>query len=274
MTRTRRVRAAGPRTGGGTAPARPAAPAGRGRDVVAGPRPVRRGAQLLGGLVLYAASIALLVHAHLGAMPWDVLTQGVARVTGWSFGTVTVAVSVVVLACWVPLRQRPGVGTVANVLVIGVLVDPFLALADRLPEPLPLAVRGLLVVLGIGLNGLATALYVGARLGPGPRDGLMTGLVARTGWPVRLVRGGIEVTVVAVGWALGGTLGVGTVAYALAIGPLVHVLLPRFTVAAAPAPAAEGDVPTAGVPAPGTATVDGDAAVPGATTPAVPPAGR
>lgn len=193
---------------------------------------VRRGAQLVVGLVLYAASIALLVRAHLGAMPWDVLSQGLTRVTGWSFGTVTVVVSVVVLACWVPLRQRPGIGTVANVVVIGALVDPFLALAALLPDPLPLAARGLLVVLGVGVNGLATALYVGARLGPGPRDGLMTGLVARTGQPVRLVRGTIEVVVVTAGWALGGTVGLGTLAYALAIGPLVHLLLPRLTVPA------------------------------------------
>ncbi|MFC0647339.1 membrane protein YczE [Cellulomonas phragmiteti] len=190
----------------------------------------RRGAQLGGGLVLYAASIALLVHAHLGSMPWDVLSQGLARATGRSLGTVTVVVSLVVLVAWLPLRQRPGVGTVANVVVIGALVDPFLALAALLPEPLPLAARGALVVVGIALNGLATALYVGARLGPGPRDGLMTGLVARTGWSVRLVRAAIEVVVVAAGWALGGTVGVGTLAYALAIGPLVHVLLPRLTV--------------------------------------------
>ncbi|WP_307802586.1 membrane protein YczE [Cellulomonas dongxiuzhuiae] len=208
-------------------------------DVRAGRRPARRapagvgrGARLVAGLVLYAASIALLVHPQLGSMPWDVLGQGVARVSGWTFGTATVVISLVVLVCWVPLRQRPGVGTVANVLVIGALVDPFLALAALLPEPLPLAVRGAMVVLGIALNAVATALYVGARLGPGPRDGLMTGLVARTGGPVRLVRSVIEVAVVAAGWALGGTVGLGTLAYALAIGPLVHVLLPRLTVPA------------------------------------------
>ncbi|WP_307802204.1 membrane protein YczE [Cellulomonas dongxiuzhuiae] len=208
-------------------------------DVRAGRRPARRapagvgrGARLVAGLVLYAASIALLVHPQLGSMPWDVLGQGVARVSGWTFGTATVVISLVVLVCWVPLRQRPGVGTVANVLVIGALVDPFLALAALLPEPLPLAVRGAMVVLGIALNAVATALYVGARLGPGPRDGLMTGLVARTGGPVRLVRSVIEVVVVAAGWALGGTVGLGTLAYALAIGPLVHVLLPRLTVPA------------------------------------------
>lgn len=163
-------------------------------------------------------------------MPWDVLTQGLTRVTGWSFGAVTLVVSVLVLACWVPLRQRPGVGTVANVLVIGALVDPFLTLVGLLPDPLPLAARTALVVAGVLLNGLATALYVGARLGPGPRDGLMTGLVARTGRSVRLVRVTIEVVVVSAGWVLGGTVGLGTLAYALAIGPIVHVLLPRLTV--------------------------------------------
>lgn len=192
----------------------------------------RRGTRLVAGLVLYAASIALLVHPGLGSMPWDVLNQGLARTAGWSFGTATVVISVAVLLCWVPLRQRPGVGTLANVVVIGALVDPFLALAALLPHPLPLAARIVMVVLGIAANALATALYVGARLGPGPRDGLMTGLVARTGGSVRVVRGGIEVAVVAAGWALGGTVGLGTLAYALAIGPLVHVLLPRLTVRA------------------------------------------
>lgn len=201
------------------------------------PRPrtaVRRTVQLLGGLVLYAASIVMLVRAELGSMPWDVLSQGVVRVTGWSFGTVTVALSFLVFACWVPLRQRPGIGTVANVVVIGALLDPFLALAAHLPDPLPLPAAAGLVALGVVTNALATSLYVGARLGPGPRDGVMTGIVARTGWPLRLVRGSIEVVVVAVGWALGGTLGLGTLAYALAIGPLVHVLLPRLTVPVPP----------------------------------------
>jgi uncharacterized membrane protein YczE len=190
----------------------------------------RRTTQLLGGLVLYAVSIALLVHAGLGNMPWDVLNQGTARQIGWSLGAVIVAYSVVILIAWWPLRQRPGIGTVANVLVIGALIDPFLALLDRLPDPLPLAARIGMVVVGIGLNGVASALYIGARLGPGPRDGLMTGLVARTGWPVGPVRIGIEVTVVLVGWLLGGTLGFATLAYALGIGPLIHWLLPRLTV--------------------------------------------
>jgi uncharacterized membrane protein YczE len=202
-------------------------------------RAVRRGVQLVVGLVLYAVSIGLLVHSGLGNMPWDVLSQGVSRQIGWSLGTVTVVLSVVILVCWWPLRQKPGIGTVANVLVIGVLIDPVLALLDLLPDPLPLPGRIGLVVAGILLNGVASSLYIGARLGPGPRDGLMTGLVARTGWPVGPVRIAIEVTVVAVGWLLGGTVGLATVAYALGIGPLIHVLLPRLTVPVAPDVAAE-----------------------------------
>jgi len=204
----------------------------------------RRGGQLVAGLVLYSVSIALLVRSGLGNMPWDVLSQGISRQVGWSFGTVTLVLSVLVLAAWVPLRQRPGPGTVANVLVIGLLVDPCLALLDLLADPLPLTGALALVVAGIGLNGLATALYIGARLGPGPRDGLMTGLVGRTGWSVRVVRSGIEATVVLAGWALGGTLGWATLGYALAIGPLAHALLPRY---ALPAPSSRG--PWGGRPA-------------------------
>jgi len=193
-----------------------------------GARPVRRAVQLLIGLVLYAASIAMLVDAGLGSMPWDVLTQGIVRRTGLSFGVVTLLTGLVVLACWIPLRQRPGVGTVANIVVISALVDPFLALLDGLPDAM--GIRITLATSGIVLNGLATGLYVGARLGPGPRDGLMTGLVRRTGRSVRLVRTSIEVGVVSVGWLLGGTVGFATLAYALAIGPLVHLFLPRLTV--------------------------------------------
>lgn len=193
-------------------------------------RLTRRGVQLVVGLVLFSASIAMLVHSGLGNMPWDVLGQGVAVHLGWTLGTATLVLSVVVLACWFPLRQRPGAGTIANVVVIGVLVDPFLALLDLLPADLAPPGRVALVVGGIALNGVASGLYIGARLGPGPRDGLMTGLVARTGRPVHLVRTSIEVLVVAVGWVLGGTVGLATLAYALGIGPLVHVLLPRLTV--------------------------------------------
>lgn len=188
----------------------------------------RRPVQLAIGLVLYALSVAALVRSGLGNMPWDVLSQGVSRQLGWSLGTATIVLSVAVLLCWIPLRQRPGAGTVANVLVIGLLVDPFMALLTRVPDPLPWWGAVGMTAGGIAANGLATALYIGARLGPGPRDGLMTGLVARTGRPVLVVRSAIEVVVVAGGWLLGGTVGLGTLAYALLIGPLAHALMPRF----------------------------------------------
>jgi uncharacterized membrane protein YczE len=171
--------------------------------------------------------MGLLVRASLGVMPWDVLHQGLARQLGWSLGTVTVVVGALVLLAWLPLRQRPGLGTVSNVLVIGVAVDATLAV---LPEITGLPGRIVLAVAGVLLNAVATAAYIGVHLGPGPRDGLMTGLVRRTGGSVRVIRTAIEVAVVALGWALGGTLGPATAAYALAIGPLVHVLLPRLSV--------------------------------------------
>ena len=190
-------------------------------------RPVRRLVQLYVGLALYGVSMALLVRSSLGVMPWDVLHQGLARQLGWSLGAVTVLVGFLVLLAWVPLRQRPGLGTVSNVVVIGVAVDGALALlpeVDALPGRIGLAVGGIV------LNAVATAAYIGVHLGPGPRDGLMTGLVRRTGGSVRVVRTAIEVAVVVIGWLLGGTLGVVTVAYALLIGPLVHLLLPRLSV--------------------------------------------
>jgi len=190
----------------------------------------RRLGQLYAGLVLYGFSMALLVRARLGVMPWDVLHQGVARTIGGTLGTVSIVVGALVLLLWIPLRQRPGVGTVSNVLVIGLAVDASLAV---LPHVDGMVLRSALVVAGVLLNAVATAAYIGVRLGPGPRDGLMTGLVRRTGRSVRVVRTGIEVVVVATGWLLGGTLGVATVLYALAIGPLVQPLLPVFTVEAA-----------------------------------------
>ena len=196
-------------------------------------RPVRRLAQLYAGLVLYGASMALQIRAGLGLDPWDVFHQGVADHTGLSFGTVVIVTGTVVLLGWIPLRQRPGIGTVSNVLVIGLAVDATLALLPAAGSE-PVAVAMLLA--GVGLNGVASGAYIGAGLGPGPRDGLMTGLVARTGGSIRVVRTSIEVSVLAVGAALGGTVGLGTVLYALSIGPLVHVLLPRMTVAQ-PAPA-------------------------------------
>jgi uncharacterized membrane protein YczE len=191
------------------------------------PRPVRRLVQLYAGLVVYGVSMALLVRASLGVMPWDVLHQGLARQLDWSMGAVTVLVGALVLLAWVPLRQRPGLGTVSNVVVIGIAVDAALAVV---PELTALPGRIAVAVAGVVLNAVATAAYIGVHLGPGPRDGLMTGLVRRTGGSVRVVRTAIEVAVVAGGWALGGTLGVATVVYALAIGPLVHLLLPRFSV--------------------------------------------
>jgi uncharacterized membrane protein YczE len=187
----------------------------------------RRLVQLYAGLVLYGLSMALFVASDLGVMPWDVLHQGLARHVGGTIGQWSIVVGAVVLLGWIPLRERPGIGTVSNVVVIGLAIDASLAV---LPDPHLLAVRIAYAALGLVLNALATALYIGARLGPGPRDGLMTGLVRRTGGSVRLVRTSIEVVVVAAGWLLGGTLGVATAGYAIGIGPLVQVFLPRFTV--------------------------------------------
>jgi uncharacterized membrane protein YczE len=189
--------------------------------------PARRLTQLLAGLALYGTSMALQLRATLGVAPWDVFHQGLARHLPLSFGLVTALTGAVVLLLWLPLRQRPGIGTIANVVVIAVSVDAVLAL---LPAPSGLPARAALLAGGIVLNGVASAAYVGARLGPGPRDGLMTGLAARTGRSIRLVRTGIELTVLAIGWLLGGTVGLGTVAYALAIGPLTQAFLPWFTV--------------------------------------------
>ncbi|GGG06064.1 membrane protein [Rhodococcoides trifolii] len=177
-------------------------------------------ASLFIGLVLYGVSMAMMVRAGLGLDPWDVFHQGVADNTGLSFGTVTALTGVVVLLIWIPLRQRPGFGTVANVVVIAVSVDAALAL---IPTVEPLAARIAVMLAAVVTNAFATALYIGAGMGPGPRDGLMTGFVARTGGSIRLVRTAIEITVLAIGWALGGSVGVGTVVYALGIGPLVHL---------------------------------------------------
>ncbi|TDV46916.1 YczE/YyaS/YitT family protein [Actinophytocola oryzae] len=185
--------------------------------------PVRRLPQLLGGLALYGVSMGLMIRSGLGLDPWDVLHDALSRRTGLSFGTITAIVGALVLLCWIPIRQRPGVGTVANIVVIAVAVDATLALVT---QPSALALRILSLVAGVVLNGLATAAYIGVRLGPGPRDGLMTGFTTRTGWSIRLVRTGIEITVLATGWLLGGTVGLGTVVYALAIGPLTQAFLP------------------------------------------------
>jgi uncharacterized membrane protein YczE len=206
--------------------------------------------QLYAGLILYGTSMALLVRSALGNMPWDVLHQGLSRQVPLSLGTMSELVGALVLLAWVPLRQRPGLGTVSNVIVIGVAVDAVLAV---LPAPSMLAARIGFAIAGIALNAVATAMYIGARLGPGPRDGLMTGIVARTGWTVRRVRTSIEVAVVVTGWLLGGTLGPATVAYALLIGPLVHPLLPLLTVPARRDPGRPRAPRPAPVPVPGEA---------------------
>lgn len=181
-----------------------------------------RGVALLTGLAFYGLSMAMMVRAGLGLDPWDVFHQGLTRHTPMTIGVASAVVGVVVLLAWIPLRNKPGIGTVANVVVIAVTVDAALAV---LTAPESMAARIALMLAAVLLNAVATVLYVGAGLGPGPRDGLMTGLVARTGLSVRLVRTTIEATVLAAGWLLGGSVGVGTVIYAFGIGPLVQLVL-------------------------------------------------
>ena len=190
-------------------------------------RPVRRLIQLYVGLALYGASSALLVEAGLGLEPWGVLHQGLAELTGVSIGVVSIIVGAAVLLLWIPLRQRPGLGTVSNVFVVGIAMDATLA---AVPDVRGLAVRVPLLLAGILLNGAATGLYIAASFGPGPRDGLMTGLHRRTGRSIRLMRTTVEVAVVVTGFVLGGTIGVGTVLYAVSIGPLAQLFLRVFAV--------------------------------------------
>jgi uncharacterized membrane protein YczE len=193
---------------------------------VRGRRLPRRLTQLYLGLLLYGFSDGLLVRSELGLAPWDVFHQGLARVTGIRIGWWVIVVGIAVLLLWIPLRQRPGVGTVSNAVLIGLALNTTL---DLVSVPSATWVRWAFLVLGVGLNALATAAYIGARLGPGPRDGLMTGLADR-GHSLRVVRTCIEVAVLVAGFALGGTVGVGTAAYAFGIGPLVHPLLPQLLV--------------------------------------------
>lgn len=171
--------------------------------------------------------MSLMIAGGLGVNPWDVFHQGLAGHVDLSFGTITAITGIVVLVMWIPLRQKPGLGTVSNVVVIAVAVDATTAMLPPLDN---IAIRSTAMVFGIVINAFATALYIGAAMGPGPRDGLMTGLVARTGWSIRATRTGIESTVVLAGWLLGGTLGLGTVLYALGIGPLVQVFMVRLPV--------------------------------------------
>lgn len=183
----------------------------------------RRLVQLLLGLGLYGVTLALVIRATLGNAPWDVLHQGLARYLPVTIGQAVVVMSLLVLLLWIPLRERPGLGTLANAFLVGFAADAALVV---LPAPDSLVVRVVLLVSGVVLNALATALYIGSQLGPGPRDGLMTGLVRRTGLPVGVIRTAIEVTVVALGFLLGGVVGLGTLLYTLAIGPLVQLMLP------------------------------------------------
>lgn len=180
------------------------------------------------GLTAYGISMVMMLQSDLGLMPWDVLHQGIALQGGWQMGRVTIAVSVIVLLLWIPIRQKPGFGTVCNAIVIGLVFDTVNGLiGDRLLDA-PMSTRVTLMAGGILLNAVATGAYLGAHLGPGPRDGLMTGLVRRTGHSVRLVRTLIEGGVLLGGFVLGGTLGIGTIAYVVLIGPLIQHVLPWF----------------------------------------------
>jgi uncharacterized membrane protein YczE len=206
------------------------------------PPPVaRRLIQLYLGLFLFGASAAMLLLARLGVDPWDVLHQGLSRRLGLGVGTWAIIVGAFVMVLWIPLRQRPGFGTLSNVIVVGLVIDLVLAL---IPSVHGLVARYAVMAAGVVLNGIATGAYIGAGLGPGPRDGLMVGLAGR-GHSVRVVRTCIELTVLVTGWLLGGTVGIGTVAYALCIGPIAHVFIPALDIRARSA----GDSPPAATPA-------------------------
>jgi uncharacterized membrane protein YczE len=180
--------------------------------------------QLFGGLILYGISDGLLVRANLGLDPWDVFHQGLSRTFGLEIGTWSIIVGVFVLLLWIPLRQRPGVGTVCNIVIVGLVLN---VTVNEIPAPKVLVVRVVVMAAGVVLNGIATGAYIGAELGPGPRDGLTVAIAAR-GVSLRLVRTSIELTVLITGWLLGGSVGVGTLAYALLIGPITHVTIPAF----------------------------------------------
>ncbi|MHA4837773.1 membrane protein YczE [Sphingopyxis sp. MSC1_008] len=186
---------------------------------------LRRLILLYVGLVLYGLSSAMMVRAGLGLDPWNALHEGISLRLNVSFGTVIIGVGALLMLLWIPLRQRPGIGTISNVVLIGLAADAALMF---LAQPASLAVRVAMLIAAIILNGIASGMYIGAGLGPGPRDGLMTGLAARSGWSIRLTRTGIEISVLVLGWLLGGTIGIGTIFYALAIGVIIDVTLPMF----------------------------------------------
>jgi uncharacterized membrane protein YczE len=190
-----------------------------------GERPLRRLPQLLVGLVLYGFSLSAMVRTSLGVNPWSALYEGLEHHTPLSFGTISALLGVVVLLLWIPLKQKPTLGTFVNIIVVGSSSDLGLSL---IPDHLGLTARASLLIGCVVLNGLSIAVYVGARFGPGPRDGLMTGMSAATGHSIRRVRTLIELTVLGVGWLLGGSVGIGTVLYALMVGPVTQFLLPWF----------------------------------------------
>ncbi|MGU3413218.1 YczE/YyaS/YitT family protein [Enterobacteriaceae bacterium C23F] len=188
---------------------------------------LRRLLQLYVGLCLYGVSIAMYVRAGLGVDPWDVFHLGVSQQLSADFGTVMIVTGALVLLLWIPIRQRPGLGTVSNVIVLGLAANATLSV---LGTPDSLWLQSGLLISAVVLNALATGMYIGAGFGPGPRDGLMTGIHARTGWSIRAIRTTIEITVLVIGYFLGGSVGVGTLVYALAIGPLIQLCLPWFQV--------------------------------------------
>lgn len=187
---------------------------------------IRRFLQLQAGLLLYGLSLALMVRADLGLNPWSVFHQGLSDLTGLSLGLVVNLVGLLVLLTWIPLRQKPGIGTISNVLVIGTAADIALW---ALPPVHGLALRAICLIVAIVMNAAATGAYIGAGLGPGPRDGITTGLLRITGWQIRWIRMGVEGSVLALGWIMGGTVGVGTVLFVLGTGPLLQIFLPMFT---------------------------------------------
>jgi uncharacterized membrane protein YczE len=195
------------------------------RKLIKPPR-AQRLTRLYLGLILYGVSDGMLLRAGLGVDPWDVLQQGLSRRIGLGVGTWANIVGATVLLLWIPLRQRPGFGTISNILVIGTVIDLTMLV---LPLQHELAIQVPMLLAGVVLNGIATGAYIGAGLGPGPRDGLMTGIAAR-GHSIRVVRTGIELTVFSIGWLLGGNVGLGTVVYALSIGPLAHVFIPLLAI--------------------------------------------
>ncbi|MFL6062660.1 MAG: YczE/YyaS/YitT family protein [Marmoricola sp.] len=226
-----------------TAPARELARLGPLAQLRAG-RLVRRLTQLALGLVLYGLTLALIIRAGLGNAAWDVLHQGIAEHTPLSIGEAVIVMSLVVLLAWIPLRELPGLGTIANSFLVGISADVFLGIFST---PDSVTLRGAMMLAGVVLNGVATALYIGSQFGPGPRDGLMTGLHRRTGVSIRVVRTCLELSVVVAGFLLGGTFGIGTVVYTLAIGPLVQLMLPWAIV----------ELPGARTPEPAAAEVAG-----------------